>query len=482
MADSTTRLNADLPVPDAPRRIAVAYSGGRDSTALLHVTARLCAALNLEGAAPPVGVVALHVHHGLSRHADDWLTHAQAQCAAWARQGLPVILLWRRVNLDTSRGHSVEALARDARYEALAEMAREAGCDAVLLAHHQRDQAETFVLQALRSAGTRGLSAMPRWANRAGITWLRPWLDRPADDVHAYVRLHGLVHVEDDSNGDERFARNRLRQAVWPAFSTAFEHVEASLAQAAAHQADLAACLDDWLAHQLPAMTRQRTGGLVLDVARWADRPPGPQRELLRAWFKQATGSSLDQGSVHRIQRALMERLTRAEGAGTGAARWPLPALASLEPQRPRELLLHRGLLSVRVAPVAEPADSAGEVEVSIPGCGILPLPAGWGSLEVLPAEQGGVDLTSLASCRLVRRRGGEQFQAGPQRPPRSLKKQFQMLGVPAWARHGPLLYAGTQLVFVPGLGIDARVQREPGRPQVQLVWHPPVSEPACQG
>src|SRR6185295_9980558 len=97
----------------------------------------------------------------------------------------------------------------------------------------RRDQAETFLLQALRSAGVAGLAGMPREAERDGVTWLRPWLDVPREAVESYLRRYRLRYVDDDSNIDTRWARNRLRHDVWPALSDAFPQAEASLAAAA---------------------------------------------------------------------------------------------------------------------------------------------------------------------------------------------------------------------------------------------------------
>ncbi|HET6599350.1 MAG TPA: tRNA lysidine(34) synthetase TilS, partial [Burkholderiaceae bacterium] len=150
----------------AERIVAVAYSGGRDSTALLHATLAAAAPLS-------VHVVALHVHHGLSPNADAWLAHCDAQCARWARRGHPLTFAAQRLATQPARGESVEAWARSARYAALAEMALAHGATLVLLAQHRRDQAETFLLQALRGAGVAGLAGMPRGVERAGIVWQR---------------------------------------------------------------------------------------------------------------------------------------------------------------------------------------------------------------------------------------------------------------------------------------------------------------------
>lgn len=470
MAATTTPPSIDPAGPEAPagaprRRVAVACSGGRDSMALLCATVRMAASEGIE-------VVALHVHHGLSAQADAWLGLVQAQCQRWAADGRPVRLLWRRLILAPQTGDSVEALAREARYQALAEMAEEAGCDAVLLAHHRRDQAETFLLQALRGAGVAGLAAMARAGQRHGVTWLRPWLDQPRERIESYVAQHGVPYVDDESNADGRFARNRLRLDVWPALQSAFGDAEQVLAQAAAHQADVLACLNDWLAEQLPRVTRlvEGAGGLArlgLVVQDWSMGSEGQRRELLRAWFRQTTGRTLPSSWVHRLHR---------EAMGGGARRWPLalPSHGGL-PALQGDLVLYRGSITWRNRPVPCSDEVAGQgarpVPLRIDHAGRVPLPAGWGELLVEPVAREGVSLAWLHDCELALRQGGERFQVASGRPARSLKKQFQMLGVPAWAREGPLVWARGQLVFVPGLGVDARVWAEPGEPQVRLSW-----------
>ncbi|MDP1789388.1 MAG: tRNA lysidine(34) synthetase TilS, partial [Methylibium sp.] len=154
---SGSRATAATTTPrsaEPPRGLAVAYSGGHDSTALLHAT--LVAARETG-----LAVHALHVHHGLSAHADAWLAHCEAQCRRWARRGLPVAFHSVRVQLACRPGDSLEAVARTARYAALRTLAVEQGVALVLLAHHQRDQAETLLLQALRGAGVAGLAGLP---------------------------------------------------------------------------------------------------------------------------------------------------------------------------------------------------------------------------------------------------------------------------------------------------------------------------------
>lgn len=426
----------------AARCVAVAYSGGRDSTALLHATLS-------EAAAQGVQVLALHVHHGLSAHADAWLSHCEAQCRRWARAGKPVEFIARRLTTSPALGDSVEAWAREARYGALREMAQAHGAGIVLLAHHQRDQAGTLLLQALRGAGAAGLSGMPRSVVRDGIEWQRPWLDRPREAIDAYVRRHRLRHIEDDSNTDPRFARNRLRLQVWPALTAAFPQAETTLATAAHWSQQARAALDELASIDLSSVTDEQG----LQVARWLELSEARRSNAMRAWIRQQRHGTAAPASL--ITRVLQELPTRR------SARWPLDGAA--------ELRVYRGVL--RCESSAPPAPAAGESTLSILRAGEYSLPGWGGALHVEPVTEAGVPLAWLAHAELRERVGAERFQAGIGRPPRSLKKQFQEAGVPAWQRGGPLLYSGGQLVFVPGLGLDARVLGLPGQPLVTLRW-----------
>lgn len=435
---------------EAPGLVAVAWSGGRDSTALLHATA--CAARDAG-----LQVLALHVHHGLSRHADAWLAHCKRQCKAWAQAGLPVTLLHRKVRIDAGGGDSVEALARDARYAALAEMAAQAGARIVLLGHHRGDQAETFLLQALRGAGVAGLSAMPASAERAGITWERPWLRQPRALIEAYVARHALAYIDDDSNADERWARNRLRLSAWPALQAAFPQAEAALADAAAWAQEAAQILQAIGEADLSQCAR----GAGLDVAAWRVLPEARRSNALRLWFARASGQPMPASLVQR----LAVELDAARGA-----RWPAPG---------GQLVCGRGLLAystralpaLRAAAAGQPVPLQAELHIRRAGRYRL---RGWGGVLVAERVAGqGVAIARLALATLAERSGGESFQLGPGRPARTLKKQYQALGLDAGQRGGPLVLCEGQLVFVPGLGIDARAWAGPGEPQLSLRWQP---------
>jgi tRNA(Ile)-lysidine synthase len=373
--------------------------------------------------------------------------------------------LHRRLQGRPAVGDSVEAWARRERYRALAEMAREAGADLVLLAHHRRDQAETFVLQALRGAGPAGLAAMPAQAQRDGITWARPWLDHSAEALAAYVRRHRLKHIDDSSNTDPRFARNRLRHAVWPVLLQAFPQAEAALGLAAQRAQDADAALAELAQADLAVMGLH--GPLAADppsalpVADWLTLSRARRVNSLRAWL----ATQLPHGAPQALVQRLMADLPQCE-----AAQWPAG--------EGFDCVLYRGRLTCRpgiaaAAPAAPATAAAGPqvLDLSRPGEHRLP---GWGGhFVVQAARQGGVAVALLRACELRQRQGGEQFQLRPRGALRALKKQYQAQAVPATARGGPLLWSGGQLLFVPGLGLDARCQAAAGQPQRSLRWVP---------
>jgi tRNA(Ile)-lysidine synthase len=439
------------------RAVAVATSGGRDSTALLHSTVRAAHHLGIR-------VVALHVHHGLQVPADDWLAHVKAQARRWGAD-----FDCRRITASPPAGESVEAWARRVRYAALAEMAQTAGCGLVLLAHHRRDQAETWLLQALRGGGAAGLSAMPRQIERAGIGWCRPWLDAPREAIESYVQRHRLRFVEDPSNADPRHARNRLRSAVWPALLTAFPQAESTFAAAAAQAQAHAALAAEVLVQDLPLMLDDGGG---LRVAAWLDLPPARRRNALQGWLRQALGRGAPETLLARLN---------AELAGCRAGTWDAPG---------HDLRLYRGILravgsaAAAVAPAAPAlvrtaADLAAPVALDLSWPGLHPVPDWGGSWRVESVKTGGLAASLLQDARVAPRRGGERFSLATGATARSLKKQFQARAIPAWQRSGPLLFsADGRLLWVPGLGVDARLEAASGEPQLRVSWMPDPATP----
>jgi tRNA(Ile)-lysidine synthase len=440
--------------------VAVATSGGRDSIALLHATVRAAAALGLR-------VVALHVHHGLQARADDWLDGVRALCERWADDGHPVTFACARLEGRPLPGESVENWARRARYAALARLARAAGATLVLLAHHRRDQAETVLLQALRGAGPAGLAAMPKTVLREGVTWARPWLAVAAQDIDAYARDHALPFVQDPSNEDVRWARSRLRVRVLPSLDEAFPDAETALSAVARRAQEAREVLDEIAREDLGRVADEH--GLAL--APWRRLSAARRTNSLRAWLAAQAPAGVPETLVARLVAELVDDASR---------RWPLAAGRFLRSWRGRLLVaattestgVQRPQASGEYALRDGLMPCIGATELRLLRCGWHDVPGWAGRLEVFAVESHGIGPARLAQAHAGARTGGEQFRRGPRASDRSLKKQFQAAGVPPEARDGPLVFdAQGALLFVPGLGVDARAWAPAGAPQWSLRW-----------
>ncbi|WP_313604564.1 tRNA lysidine(34) synthetase TilS [Comamonas jiangduensis] len=205
--------------------LAVAYSGGADSTALLHACAQRW----------PGQVVAIHVHHGLQAAADGFAAHCRASCAA-----LQVPLAVAHVDARPGAGQSPEEAARHHRYSALVEQARSAFAHpvpSIALAQHADDQVETLLLALSRGAGVAGLAAMPAQWQRDGMDWYRPLLRVSAPDIRAWLKAHHIAWVEDPTNTDPSYTRNRIRAQLLPVLEQVFPQFRDTFARSSAHAA-----------------------------------------------------------------------------------------------------------------------------------------------------------------------------------------------------------------------------------------------------
>lgn len=218
--------------------LAVAYSGGADSTALLLACAERW----------PGQVSAIHVHHGLQAAADGFEQHCREVCA---RLGVPLIV--RHVDARPAPGQSPEEAARSARYEALRQGAQAAQPPLrhIALAQHADDQAETLLLALSRGAGLPGLSAMPAQWERDGIRYYRPMLEVSGADLREWLRGRGIAWIEDPTNADEQYTRNRIRARLLPAIEAAFPQFRDTFARSAAHAAQAQELLDEVAAADL---------------------------------------------------------------------------------------------------------------------------------------------------------------------------------------------------------------------------------------
>ncbi|GAB4474667.1 MAG: tRNA lysidine(34) synthetase TilS [Burkholderiaceae bacterium] len=443
-------LRGTLAAQRAARRsgpLMIAYSGGRDSTALLDLARRL-----RDARAPGWRkLLAVHVHHGLLPQADDWAAHCERMCAAW---GVPIEV--RRVEVARG-GRGTEAAARDARYEALAAAAREHGARFVLTAHHLDDRIETFLLQWLRGAGVDGLAAMP--ASRAfgaRQALLRPLLDVPREAIDRYVRARELPFVEDPSNADTRLARNALRARVLPELEAIRSGYRRAAARSIELVAEAAEALRELAAADLASCAEGAPRGM-LRIDRLAALAPARRALVVREWLFAA---GLEAPSRARLGAIVDQALT-----ARGDARL-LIRVAD------RQVRRHRGLLLLR--PAAAPAPRR-HVPIRWQGEREIVLPEWGGALHFEPTRDAGFDADWLRSAPLeVRGRGGgERFKPHPTRPSKTLKRLFQDAGVAEFERASlPLVWRGDDLIYVAGLGPDARMI-DTGGERIRLDWRP---------
>lgn len=427
---------------DDHQRVLVAFSGGRDSAALLHALAhqaRVRAAGNY--------IVALYVNHNLQEAARDWPDFAASFVAALVMDGCPVELVVRDVFIDTNNGESVEALARDARYTQMTEIAAMKNCSVVALGHHRKDQVETFMLQALRGSGVAGLAAMPSSAVRDDISWERPWLKVDRRLIDEYVVSNDVLFVEDPTNSENAYARNKLRNMVLPVLTAQFPDAEVSIAQTA-----------QWCAEAADAMLfiaqndlLERLSEQVLDLQGTESWPEWRKKNLVRHWYHKTTGFSLPVTALSRLIDYVASATSELKYVPSRGSPDLVVAGSTvyMAPSKPE----HAQHFDDRTV-IFKTSESI----VEVPECG------GYWTVRY---GQYGVDLPLTVT--LGQRRTGLQFQKGSNQPARSIKNQFQAAGISASERNGPYLYKGEQLVWAPGLGLDARVTKKMGW---VLEWH----------
>ena len=271
--------------PELP--LAVAYSGGADSTALLLACAEKW----------PGQVCAIHVHHGLQAAADAFALHCRLQCERWH---IPLRVC--RVDARHALGQSPEAAARHARYEAFRTLALEGqgvfAIKSIAIAQHADDQVETLLLALSRGAGLPGLSAMPARWERDGMVYHRPLLALPGAVLREGLRARGVDWIEDPSNADEQFTRNRIRARLLPVLEQVFPQFRHTFARSAAHAAQAQVLLDEVAAGDLALI------GVPPQIVALQGLSRPRQANVLRHWLRTAHGCA---PSAAQLQALLVQ-------------------------------------------------------------------------------------------------------------------------------------------------------------------------------
>lgn len=414
--------------------ILVAFSGGLDSTVLLHQLV-LWRAKN-----PEVALRAIHIHHGLSPQADNWVQHCESVCAQWL-----VPLVVERVHLKDD-GLGIEAQARRARYQAFAQTLLPG--EVLMTAQHLDDQCETFLLALKRGSGPAGLSAMGESSPFGGTQLIRPLLAQTREALEAWARQHELCWIEDESNQDDAYDRNFLRLRVTPLLQQRWPHFAQAVARSAALCAEQESLLDELLANDLAdCVTAQGTLLLAPLMMMSSVR----RAALLRRWLARLNAPMPSRDGLERIWQEVA--LAREDAS-------PCFRLGEYEVRRYQSQLWW-----------VKSVD--GQSETVIPwSCRETPLtlPAGLGSVQLISAgelrmpqagEAVSIRFKASGVLHIVGRNGG-----------RKLKKIWQEQGIPPWRRDTtPLLFYGETLIAAAGVFVTregAAVDEE----GMSLIWH----------
>jgi tRNA(Ile)-lysidine synthase len=415
-------------------------SGGVDSVALLDALHCLRFELGID-------LSAIHVNHGFSANAGAWALHCAEQCHS---RGIPFVSITLRLELQGPE--SLEAVARDARYDALADAAATQGSEVVALGHHLDDQAETVLLQLLRGGSPKGLAAMPDWRfDRRGTHFWRPLLSLPRAAIADYATAQRLRWIEDESNIDRRLLRNLLRHDVFPILEQACSGYRTSLARAARRAQETVELLDKLADLDASACIVGETLSLV------ALRPLGALRvqNVLHRWLSLRGLPVPDSDRLAEfVRQVLRARIDRQPSLRLDAASRLASAGRYIEV-----------LPSQLDAPFATRWRNESEI--------ILP----HGTLRFTPTVGSGIDASKVPhDGLLVRpRNGGERLKVGAGRPTRTLKNLLQEAGVAAPLRRDwPLIVHETSIVAVPGIGVGVDWQCPPGSPGWTVAWEFP--------
>lgn len=406
--------------------LTVAYSGGLDSTVLLHVCQRL------RTSSPLLSLHAVHVNHGLSGNAQAWTEHCHDICRAW-----DIALSIENVSITPKPRTSLEQQARVARYRAIEHAL---GPNSLtLLAQHQDDQAETYLLQLARGAGSMGLSAMPkRYTSAGGHVFARPFLDVTREQLLAYAQSFELSWIEDESNANQHFYRNFIRHSVMPVLQLKWPSIASTISRSASHHADNAAVVDEYMTLLSDKVIDPQGHLNIRPLLALSNES---QMAMLRFWLNPRVSNLPSTAVLHQFKR-----LTGAQEDAQPECRWGdnlvsryagklyLRAVNEAQPLQPFNIILNstkpfvHDLLPYRIELTPKQESVSPPAQPSLQHCFIL-------ADATLRVEFGGF----ARVCKL-----------DPKRPSKTIKKWLQEWGVPPWERTNiPILLHYEQVLAV---------------------------------
>jgi tRNA(Ile)-lysidine synthase len=416
--DNLKQNNANL-------EILLGLSGGLDSCVLLHLLANMQTQLDFK-------LKAIHVHHGISPYADDWLNFCKQKCKL-----LDIEFDAVKVKINKKGSLGIEGEARELRYEAIKKKQK----DIVALGHHQNDQAETLMLQLLRGSGLKGLAGMPEFDKKRKF-W-RPMLNIKKELLEKYASENGIKYIKDESNEDINFDRNFIRKKVLPLIESRYPASIETISRSASnisegYHLNKLLALDD----SKNVMSDDGSYLLISDL----NKLPNLRAINLIRWWLSFNGLLMpSKKNVEELFRQV--KLIKKDTS------------LNLKISNDRSIrAFDDNLPSYRFK-------WAGQDEIELPNKS---------KLHFVKTKKGGLSLSKLGvnTLDIKGRTGGEKLKPLPDQPSRSLKYLFQKADIPHWERDQfPLVYANEKLVAVPNLGVQFEYQSKIGEVGYQIKW-----------
>nr|WP_238400323.1 tRNA lysidine(34) synthetase TilS [Legionella bononiensis] len=396
------------------KKLIVGFSGGLDSTVLLHALYSQSSLRNK--------LLAVHINHGISPNALFWQSHCEAFCT---HAGIPFIS--KTVEFD--RSANIEEGARNARYEVFNSLLKDRDC--LLLGHHMDDQAETVLLQLFRGAGVDGLAAMMESGSFGSGALSRPLLTCSRKQLEQYAAHYELTWIEDESNQDEHYSRNFIRQQIMPSLAAKWPGVVGNIARAASHCQQARLNLDELAVMDCSQLLSPSTRLCIeslksLSVERLSN--------VLRVWLKK---NQVQLPAAATFERLIHEAVFASEDA------MPLISWDAVQIRRYKDSLYIVPSKEMHLTECIEWTDFPQPLR-----CGDT------GSCLLAQKAQEGIRISNDAKIHIQFRQGGELFFWHGQT--KQLKKLFQDWGIPPWLRQNiPLVYINGQLAAVIGYAIS---------------------------
>lgn len=410
-------------LPSTAKHLLIAFSGGVDSTALLL----LCSQLQQQ--CPDMNLRAIHIHHGLSANADYWAQHCENLC-----KQLKIPCIIEKVQLEQSQ--NIEAAARQARFQGIRQHWQSQ--ELLLTAHHAQDQTETFLLALKRGSGLKGLSAIKAQGEMLGMPICRPLLEFTRAELTQIVQQAGFSWVEDESNQNNQYDRNFLRNEILPKLRTRFPHFDAATARAAKHCADAESLLHEFLSEDLKKHSVQPN---QFKLGAFSQYSAARQQALLRLWFAE---NQLLMPSSQQLQQLIDEVIFAKVDAN------------------PQFKLQHKWLRRFQnCLYLTESFASLKTTKLPLTVGEPLLLPDNLGLLESQYTENGirfswqqqVMDLPATQAPISIQFAQPAKIRYSAKRPREQLSKLLQRANIPPWERERiPLIYYGEQLQAVWGI------------------------------